>query len=57
MLICALPEAREGEQAEKMQIVAQYLIARDARALGLIQNAVSDEIIPRTANQETAKEA
>ncbi|XP_068309916.1 uncharacterized protein [Pyrus communis] len=42
---------------EKQILVAQDLISRDAKALGLIQGVVSDEIFPRIANQETAKDA
>ncbi|KAB2603895.1 hypothetical protein D8674_041435 [Pyrus ussuriensis x Pyrus communis] len=35
----------------------QVLISRDAKALGLIQGAMSDKIFPRITNQETVKNA
>ncbi|XP_068311072.1 pre-rRNA-processing protein pno1-like [Pyrus communis] len=47
----------EDELTEKEKIGVQDSIARDAKVLGLIQGAVSDEILPKIANQETAKEA
>lgn len=52
-----LPSDSDEELTEKKQIVAEDIIARDARALGFIQRADSDEIFPRVANQETAKTA
>lgn len=47
----------KDELSKKQEIVAQDLIARDARALGLIQWAVSDKIFPRILNQEITKVA
>lgn len=35
----------------------QENLVKDARALGIIQGAVSDQIFPRIATQETAKAA
>ncbi|KAM1808398.1 hypothetical protein ACFX11_031292 [Malus domestica] len=49
---------KEGKETDEKQFLTdQDLISRDARALGLIQGAVSDEIFPRTINQETANDA
>ncbi|KAM1504399.1 hypothetical protein FF1_000502 [Malus domestica] len=45
--------SEEEEDDEKM--VAAYM--QDAKALGIIQNAVSDQIFPRIANAESAKMA
>ncbi|XP_020266700.1 uncharacterized protein LOC109842207 [Asparagus officinalis] len=41
--------------AEQKTLNLNYM--RDAKALGLIQNAVSDSIFPRISNEETAKAA
>ncbi|XP_048422289.1 uncharacterized protein LOC125469239 [Pyrus x bretschneideri] len=50
--------SKEGNETDEKQILAnQDFISRDAKALGLIQGAVSDEIFPRIANQETANDA
>ena len=50
--------SKERKETDEKQIIDdQYLISRDAKALGLIQGAVGDEIIPRIANQETANDA
>ncbi|XP_028948117.1 uncharacterized protein [Malus domestica] len=45
--------SEEEEDDEKM--VAAYM--QDAKALGIIQNAVSDQIFPRIANADSAKMA
>ncbi|CAN6676343.1 unnamed protein product [Malus baccata var. baccata] len=45
--------SEEEEDDEKM--IAAYM--QDAKALGIIQNAVSDQIFPRIANAESAKKA
>ncbi|KAB2626386.1 retrovirus-related Pol polyprotein from transposon TNT 1-94 [Pyrus ussuriensis x Pyrus communis] len=45
--------SEEEEDDEKM--VAAYM--QDAKALGIIQNAVSDQIFPRIANADSAKVA
>ncbi|KAI5335461.1 hypothetical protein L3X38_025594 [Prunus dulcis] len=48
----------EGEALTAAQkLVLEENIAKDAKALGLIQNAVSDDIFPRIALKESAKEA
>ncbi|KAI5352933.1 hypothetical protein L3X38_005825 [Prunus dulcis] len=48
----------EGEDLTAAQkLVVEESIAKDAKALGLIQNAVSDDIFPRIALKESAKEA
>ncbi|KAI5355014.1 hypothetical protein L3X38_007909 [Prunus dulcis] len=48
----------EGEDLTAAQkLVLEENIAKDAKALGLIQNAVSDDIFPRIALKESAKEA
>lgn len=52
-----LLEEMDEEGFEKRQIVIQGLISRDAKAWGLVQGAVSDEIFLRVASQDTANEA
>lgn len=47
----------KDELSKKQEIVAQDLIARDARALGLIQWANSNKIFPGIVNQEITKVA
>ncbi|KAI5349042.1 hypothetical protein L3X38_001929 [Prunus dulcis] len=48
----------EGEDLTAAQrLVLEENVAKDAKALGLIQNAVSDDIFPRIALKESAKEA
>ncbi|CAL8169978.1 unnamed protein product [Prunus armeniaca] len=44
-----------AEEEDDEKTVAKYM--RDAKALGIIQNAVSDQIFPRIANADTAKMA
>ncbi|TQD71588.1 hypothetical protein C1H46_042881 [Malus baccata] len=44
-----------SEEEEDEKTVAAYM--QDAKALGIIQNAVSDQIFPRIANAESAKMA
>ncbi|KAB2608123.1 retrovirus-related Pol polyprotein from transposon TNT 1-94 [Pyrus ussuriensis x Pyrus communis] len=44
----------EGEEDDE-KMVAAYM--QDAKALGIIQNAVSDQIFPRIANADSAKYA
>ncbi|CAL8085699.1 unnamed protein product [Prunus armeniaca] len=44
-----------AEEEDDEKTVAEYM--RDAKALGIIQNAVSDQIFPRIANADTAKMA
>ncbi|KAI5327841.1 hypothetical protein L3X38_027237 [Prunus dulcis] len=48
----------EGSKAaeEEKSVTAETLM-KDARALGLIQGAVSDQIFPRIVNEETSKGA
>ncbi|KAI5336306.1 hypothetical protein L3X38_015573 [Prunus dulcis] len=48
-------EKEEAAETEK-SMVAQILM-KDARALGLIQSAVSDKLFPRIVNEETSKGA
>ncbi|XP_068305154.1 uncharacterized protein [Pyrus communis] len=45
--------SKEGNETDEKQV----LISRDAKALGLIQGAMSDKIFPRITNQETVKNA
>ncbi|CAN6583338.1 unnamed protein product [Malus baccata var. baccata] len=47
----------EGELTEVEKKVRSENLVKDARALGIIQGAVSDQIFPRIATLETAKEA
>ncbi|BBH08995.1 hypothetical protein Prudu_021373 [Prunus dulcis] len=47
-------EKEEAADTEK-SMVAQILM-KDARALGLIQSAVSDQLFPRIVNEETSRE-
>ncbi|XP_021800331.1 uncharacterized protein LOC110744651 [Prunus avium] len=52
------PVKKEGEDLTAAQKLAlEENIAKDAKALGLIQGAVSDDIFPRIALKESAKEA
>nr|XP_048330610.1 uncharacterized protein LOC125422588 [Ziziphus jujuba var. spinosa] len=50
-------EEAEGSSASEddEQMMESYM--KDAKALGIIQGAVTDQIFPRIANAETAKEA
>lgn len=50
-----IPEESDEQLIEKEKIVVQDRIARDTKALGLIQGAISYKIFPMIANQETAK--
>ncbi|CAN6718773.1 unnamed protein product [Malus baccata var. baccata] len=47
----------EGELTEVETKLRSENLVKDARALGIIQGAVSDQIFPRIATLETAKEA
>ncbi|XP_021828372.1 uncharacterized protein LOC110768821 [Prunus avium] len=49
----ATEETSEEEDDEK----AAAILMKDAKALGIIQNAVSDQIFPRIANADSAKVA
>ncbi|XP_034208077.1 uncharacterized protein LOC117621618 [Prunus dulcis] len=51
-------EKEERSKASKVEksTMAEILM-KDARALGLIQSAVSDQIFPRIVNEETSKSA
>ncbi|VVA28001.1 PREDICTED: DUF4219 domain-containing /UBN2, partial [Prunus dulcis] len=49
----ATEETSEEEDDEK----AAAILMKDAKALGIIQNAVSDQIFPRIANADSAKAA
>ena len=52
------PSAKsEGELTATDLKLLKENIVKDAKALGIIQGAVSDEIFPRIAILETAKEA
>ncbi|KAL6286104.1 hypothetical protein ACE6H2_010494 [Prunus campanulata] len=46
----------EGTKATEKSTMAGILM-KDARALGLIQSAVSDQLFPRIVNEETSKGA
>ncbi|KAI5329221.1 hypothetical protein L3X38_028618 [Prunus dulcis] len=48
-------EIEETKDAEKSTMA--QLLMKDARALGLIQSAVSDQLFPRIVNEETSKGA
>ncbi|KAI5313515.1 hypothetical protein L3X38_042691 [Prunus dulcis] len=48
-------EIEETKDAEKSTLA--QLLMKDARALGLIQSAVSDQLFPRIVNEETSKGA
>ncbi|KAM2543132.1 hypothetical protein TB2_022486 [Malus domestica] len=48
---------REKECSAMESKLLQENLVKDARALGIIQGAVSDQIFPRIATQETAKAA
>ncbi|KAI5338054.1 hypothetical protein L3X38_017325 [Prunus dulcis] len=51
-------EKEEGSKAaEGEKSVTAETLMKDARALGLIQGAVSDQIFPRIVNEETSKGA
>ncbi|CAL8990057.1 unnamed protein product [Prunus brigantina] len=49
-----LEESLEEEEADAEMIA---VLMKDAKALGIIQNAVSDQIFPRIANADSAKMA
>ncbi|VVA41239.1 PREDICTED: LOC109842207, partial [Prunus dulcis] len=45
----------EGSATDEDDEKSVAELMRDAKALGIIQNAVSDQIFPRIANADTAK--
>ncbi|KAI5340755.1 hypothetical protein L3X38_020029 [Prunus dulcis] len=45
-----------SKAAEEEKSTTAEILMKDARALGLIQGAVSDQIFPRIVNEETSKE-
>ncbi|KAB2620418.1 hypothetical protein D8674_039361 [Pyrus ussuriensis x Pyrus communis] len=49
--------AKEEELTEAERKLLRENVVKDARALGIIQGAVSDQIFPRIATQESAKAA
>ncbi|KAI5350525.1 hypothetical protein L3X38_003416 [Prunus dulcis] len=49
-------ESEDGSEEEIDEKTAAILM-KDAKALGIIQNAVSDQIFPRIANADSAKMA
>ncbi|CAN6690841.1 unnamed protein product [Malus baccata var. baccata] len=51
------PAKAEGEIAEAEMKLHRENLVKDARALGIIQGAMSDQIFPRIATLETAKAA
>ena len=52
------PPAKRGEELTATELkLLKETIVKDAKALSIIQGAVSDEIFPRIAILETAKEA
>ncbi|CAL2236277.1 unnamed protein product [Prunus armeniaca] len=56
------PEKKKGKEegskaAEEEKSTSAEILMKDARALGLIQGAVSDQIFPRIVNEETSKGA
>ncbi|XP_070681817.1 uncharacterized protein [Malus domestica] len=46
---------KEEEHTEAKKKMLQEIVVKDARALGIIQGAVSDQIFPRNTTQESAK--
>ncbi|XP_062005962.1 uncharacterized protein LOC133723153 [Rosa rugosa] len=48
-----VPEIENMSNAQKLELKTN--IKKDAKALGILQNSVSDEIFPRISNEETAK--
>ncbi|KAM2363376.1 hypothetical protein ACFX1X_002443 [Malus domestica] len=50
-------EKKEKDAATQMSTNVAEIIMKDAKALGLIQGAVSDQIFPRISNEETSKGA
>ncbi|CAL8116954.1 unnamed protein product [Prunus armeniaca] len=51
------PMMKEEELTEAERKLLREHVVKDARALGIIQGAVSDQIFPRIATQENAKAA
>ncbi|CAL2234947.1 unnamed protein product [Prunus armeniaca] len=56
------PKKKKGKEegskaAEEEKSTSTEILMKDARALGLIQGAVSDQIFPRIVNEETSKGA
>ncbi|CAN6570135.1 unnamed protein product [Malus baccata var. baccata] len=51
------PKKKEAGEASKDDEEMVAVLMKDAKALGIIQNAVSDQIFPRIANAESAKMA
>ncbi|CAL2253622.1 unnamed protein product [Prunus armeniaca] len=51
-----IPVKEEALTEAKKKLLREYAV-KDARALGIIQGAVSDQIFPRIATQESAKAA
>ncbi|KAI5351827.1 hypothetical protein L3X38_004718 [Prunus dulcis] len=56
------PTKKKGKEegskaAEEEKSTSAEILMKDARALGLIQGAVSDQIFPRIVNEETSKGA
>ena len=47
----------EGSSEDDVDEGMATVLMQDAKALGIIQNAVSDQIFPRIANVESAKMA
>ncbi|KAM1289559.1 hypothetical protein ACFX2I_016802 [Malus domestica] len=48
-------EKKEKDAATQMSTNVAEIIMKDAKALGLIQGVVSDQIFPRISNEETSK--
>ncbi|XP_068323397.1 uncharacterized protein [Pyrus communis] len=51
------PKKKEAGEASEDDEEMVVVLMKDAKALGIIQNAVSDQIFPRIANAESAKMA
>ena len=48
---------KETEKETSDEVSFREILMKDARALGMIQGAVSDQIFPRIVNEETSKRA
>ncbi|KAI5334369.1 hypothetical protein L3X38_024502 [Prunus dulcis] len=56
---CNDPDSKKEKEIEETKVAEKSTIAEllmnDARALGLIQSAISDQLFPRIVNEETSK--
>ncbi|KAM2040811.1 hypothetical protein ACFX1R_036254 [Malus domestica] len=56
-VVVVADEKKENDAATETPTNVAKIIMKDAKALGLIQGAVTDQIFPRISNEETSKGA